>query len=74
MFVTTTGTPTFQWFKDDEEIQGATQVFFAIANASPEDAGIYHVVAMNECNTAVSNDAVVTVLCGAPCPDCGTGP
>ena len=65
-----TGSPSPQWFKDGQPIDGATQFFYFILDATPEDAGVYYVVATNECESATSDNAVVEVNCGGQCPDC----
>ncbi len=70
MFVSATGSPSYQWYKDNEPIPGATQTFFVITDATPEDAGVYNVVATNGCNSDTSDDAVVEVNCGGECPAC----
>lgn len=62
------GIATFQWFKDDVPVDGATQPFLFIPNAAPSDSGTYHAVATGPCNADVSDDAVIDVI------DCGGGP
>lgn len=56
---------TYQWFKDGETIDGATDATLLIEDASPGDAGDYHVVASNGCSESASDVATVTV--GPPC-------
>ncbi len=66
LFVVTADGFTFQWFKDDVPIPGATSLFLAIANATPQDAGTYHLFATSLCNEVTSEDAVVNVVpCGS---------
>ena len=66
MIVSATGFPSYQWYKDDEPIPGATQLFFAITDATPEDEGVYNAVATNGCNSDTSDAAVVDVIDCAP--------
>lgn len=68
LFVIADGTPTFQWFKDDQPLAGATEFFYFIPELAPTDAGTYRVVATAPCDTAASDPAVVTVV------DCGGEP
>ncbi len=65
LFVSTLGNPAFQWFKDRQPLPGQTSAFLAISNVTIDDAGIYHVVATNDCNAVTSDDAVIEVI------DCG---
>jgi hypothetical protein len=51
----------FQWRKDGENIDGATNEIFAIASASPADEGVYSVVVSNELNVVVSSNALLKV-------------
>lgn len=53
--------PTFQWQKDNVNINGATSATFSIASVSPGDAGTYKLVATNSAGSATSNGAVLTV-------------
>ncbi len=71
MSVQATEFPTYQWFKDGEPLPGATQFFFAIVDASFEDAGAYYVVATGACGSLASDIAVIEVNCGGKCPECG---
>ncbi|NDC74099.1 hypothetical protein EBZ70_02125 [bacterium] len=53
---------TYKWFKDNQEILGATSSSYTIASASVSDAGAYHVQVNNEANApATSSDATITV-------------
>lgn len=63
--VSGTGPIAFQWFKDGDEIVGATEAELAIEDVSPGDAGMYFVYATNGCSDALSDAATVTV--GAGC-------
>ncbi len=60
------GTLTYQWYKNDEAISGATSATYEITSVSLSDAGSYKVVVTNSLNgtskTADSNVSVVTVL------------
>ena len=49
--------PTFQWYRNDAPIDGATGSTYTIASASPEDWGDYHVVVSNSAGTANSSTA-----------------
>jgi hypothetical protein len=55
----------YQWFKDGDEIVGATEATLVIEGVSPDDAGGYTVVVSNPCSEAVSDGATVSV--GAGC-------
>ncbi len=57
---------SFQWYKDGAPVGDATLSFHVISNATPEDAGTYHVVVSNDCNSVQSHPAVVEVQ---DCPD-----
>ncbi len=41
------GTLSYQWYKDDVAIEGATEATYTIASVTSEDAGSYKVVAVN---------------------------
>ncbi len=62
LLVSATGTPTYQWFHDDEPIAGATGTVLIVSNVSASDAGVYHAVATNDCNAVASDDAVMDVI------------
>jgi hypothetical protein len=51
--------PSFQWFKQNAPIPGATNTAFNIASIKLSDAGNYYVIVSNQVNTATS--AVITV-------------
>lgn len=52
---------TYQWFKDNTAIPGATGASFALARAAATDAGAYHVVVNNAAGNVRSAAATVTV-------------
>ncbi len=62
MYVAASGFAEYQWFLDGAPIPGATAKHYIIVDASSEHAGLYHVVATNGCNTAVSDTAVIEVI------------
>lgn len=68
LFVSTTESASFQWYKDGQPILGATEFFYGIISATPADAGTYLVIAFDPCGLIVSDPAAVQVK------DCGTGP
>ncbi len=59
--VTASGHDSYQWFKDGVPIPGATDFFFIIPSAVPEDSGAYHVVVSGPCSSVGSEAAIVTV-------------
>ncbi len=54
-------TPSYQWYKDDVIIDGATGSTYSIASVVTGNAGSYKVVATNAVDSATSNAAIVTV-------------
>jgi hypothetical protein len=64
--VQTTGTGPigYQWYKDGEEIEGATQAAYTIASITPADAGSYSVEVTNPCASEMSESATLTVDVG----------
>lgn len=52
---------TYQWFKDDQKIEGATQDEYMIAAAIPEDRGHYYVEVSNSISSVLSSAAYVAV-------------
>jgi hypothetical protein len=62
LFVIDSGGITYQWFKDDAEIDGATQFFLIIDSAGIDDSGTYRVDIFGECDATTSDDAVVNVI------------
>ncbi len=66
LFISATGVDSFQWFRDGQEIPGATSFFLSIGSATPSDAGDYRVDILDGCGvTTMSDSATVTV------GDCG---
>ena len=64
---------TYQWYFNDQPIQGATQKVLNIVNAEPEDAGLYRLDAFDaEGRMAVSMDIAARVLEDAV-PQAGDG-
>ncbi len=59
--VTATGAASYQWYRDNIAILGATTSVLALPGAQSDD-GIYHVVAANNVGSTVSARAVVTVM------------
>jgi hypothetical protein len=61
--VTASGTEpiSYQWRKDGQEIQGATESTYAIPNPGPGDAGSYDCVVSNACGSVTSDTASLTV-------------
>lgn len=55
------GTLTYQWYKGDKAIEGATKDTLSLESLKPEDSGEYYVVVKDERNTVTSSKAVVTV-------------
>ncbi len=54
--------PTFQWYKGNVEVPGATARTYYVTNAQPSDSGDYYVVAVNSLNRATSTVSHVTVF------------
>jgi len=63
-FTLSSGTPeiSYQWFKDDRAIPGATSASYVVASVSLEDAGRYYCVARNSCGVQATR--IVTVNIG----------
>ena len=55
------GSPTYQWKKDNVDIPGATGASYTVSNATTASAGSYTVVATNVGGSTTSNAAVLTV-------------
>lgn len=55
------GTISYQWFKDDELIPGATSPTLTLTNIQALDAGSYDCSATNSVGSAVSNAAALVV-------------
>ncbi|MDH7501345.1 MAG: immunoglobulin domain-containing protein [Verrucomicrobiota bacterium] len=62
--VVVTGSPplTYQWYKDDAPIPGATAPEYTIPAVSLADAGLYKVTVANRLNSVTSRAAKLTVL------------
>ncbi len=56
------GTLTYQWRKNNEAIEGATQSTYTIPAASAADSGTYSVWVQNSGGTVISSGATLTVL------------
>ncbi|WMJ74652.1 immunoglobulin domain-containing protein [Cytophagaceae bacterium ABcell3] len=52
---------SYQWYKEDEPIEGATESTFNVEDARLEDAGIYYVIVSNDNGETRSPDFEVTV-------------
>jgi hypothetical protein len=61
----------YQWYKDDVEIDGATDATFTIDAVVVEDAGVYTVKVYNECAEVMSarSEVTVTLLNGSSVED-----
>jgi hypothetical protein len=53
---------SYQWRKNGDEIAGAMESAYAIADADPNDAGRYDVLVSNNCGEVVSDAAQVRVF------------
>jgi hypothetical protein len=62
--VAATGTAplTFQWQFNGGAISGATNNSFTVANVQPEKAGYYSVLVMNSAGSALSSNALLSLL------------
>jgi len=61
--VNVTGTTPlyYQWYKNSNQITGATNSFFTISSSSVSDAASYYCVITNACGSVQSNTATLTV-------------
>jgi hypothetical protein len=60
-------TPTYQWYKNNDPINGATQSTFPIASVNEDTVGTYKVTAVNFRGTATSNSATIAfTIASAP--------
>ena len=59
---TAVGTLSYQWYKDDASIPGATNTFLLIPAVTDSDAGTYSVVASNAQERVTTDVAILTVL------------
>ncbi len=62
LFVFADDAVSFQWYKDDVPIAGATSSFFALSGVTQDDSGVYHASAIGACGSAASDPANVTVI------------
>jgi hypothetical protein len=70
--VVATGSPTFQWRRNQVDIPGATAATYNIASVTPGDAGSYDCVATNNCGEQQSSEATLTIgNCYADCDGVG---
>ncbi|HEY1083991.1 MAG TPA: immunoglobulin domain-containing protein [Prosthecobacter sp.] len=53
---------TYQWYKNDVAIQGATGQFYSLTNIQEADEGTYHVVVTNSVASVTSEDATLDVI------------
>lgn len=56
------GASSYQWFKNDEAIDGATSSTFTIQRATVDDAGQYSARAVNSAGAENSNPAILEVV------------
>jgi len=59
--VTSASPATYQWYKNDVEIAGATNSVYTKADAEARDGGEYYVVIKNYCGETKSDVAFVTI-------------
>jgi subtilisin-like proprotein convertase family protein len=61
--VTATGTPpiSYQWRKNMATITGATAASFSLPSAQPSDSGSYDCIVTNNCGTAPSTPATLSI-------------
>jgi hypothetical protein len=64
--VLTTGAFQYQWYKDGEEVVGATNAVLEIASAAPSDGGFYKVRVTSGANSVTSRTVTLTVANQAP--------
>ena len=53
---------SFQWFREETEIPGATERLYEIVQATPDDVGTYTIVVRNEAGTATTGTTLLSVL------------
>ncbi|MEE8599927.1 immunoglobulin domain-containing protein, partial [Euzebya tangerina] len=53
---------SYQWWKDNEEIPGATESWYTIDPVSSLDEGYYEVLVSNACGSVASDLAILTVV------------
>jgi hypothetical protein len=49
---------TYQWLKDDQEIDGANQSEYSVPSANLSDAGMYKVTVSNSCDLEITSDEI----------------
>lgn len=54
--------PTYQWYKNDQAIPGATHAAYSVTSATASHAGVYKVVATNRVAAVASNNATISVM------------
>lgn len=59
---------TFQWYRDNVAIAGATSSSYSNSSAQPSHAGTYKVAVTNSAGTTTSHEAVITVDLSADRP------
>jgi uncharacterized surface protein with fasciclin (FAS1) repeats len=58
---TSTQDMTYQWTRNGDDIDGATEATLVLSDVQPEDAGTYAVRVSNPAGTVTSDDSVVTL-------------
>jgi sugar lactone lactonase YvrE len=74
--VTEDGTPPFsyQWYKDNAPIPGATAASYSVSSVGTADAGTYYAVIANLAGSTTSDDAVLMVMAATGVPVFTTQP
>lgn len=62
---------TFQWYKDEAILAGATDAFYSIVQAGPNDVGAYDCIVTNDLGSTLSEPALLSL---APTPAFGAYP
>ncbi|HET7640527.1 MAG TPA: immunoglobulin domain-containing protein, partial [Ktedonobacteraceae bacterium] len=65
---------TYQWYKDNNPISGATSSSYTIGSAAAGDAGNYYIVVTDTAGSVQSATAALTVSSGAVAPSILTNP
>jgi glucose/arabinose dehydrogenase len=63
---TSTLTVTYQWYKDSEIVNDATNSTLTIESATEEDEGVYYVTVTNSAGTTTSEEVAITVTPDKP--------
>lgn len=58
---TSSGPLNYQWFKDGQAVNGATNATLQVNSASISDAGAYHCVVTSDCGSLDSQSARITI-------------